>query len=244
MKRNRLYGDLAHLWPLVSDPKDYRAEAECWRKAIRSRLGPGQHRVLEFGVGGGHNLSHLAADFEVTAVDLSEDMLAHSQALNPDVEHHVGDMRSFRVPGRFDVVLIHDAIMYMLSEDDLRAAFSNAAAHLESGGIFITAPDHYRDGFADPAVDHSTRSRDGVELTYIEYRYDPDPADTTVEHVMHYFIREGATLRIEEDRHTTGIFPEATWLLLLSECGFEVEQDPYVNHSDGRALSLLVGRKE
>ena len=52
---------------------------------------------MEMGVGGGHNLSHLTADFECTAVDLSPDMLALSQGLNPGIEHHVGDMRNVRL---------------------------------------------------------------------------------------------------------------------------------------------------
>jgi hypothetical protein len=46
-----------------------------------------------------------------------------------------------RLKRTFDAVLVHDAITYMLTEDDLRATFATARAHLQRGGIFVSAPD-------------------------------------------------------------------------------------------------------
>jgi hypothetical protein len=238
---NRLYGDLAHLWALISRPEDYAAEARDWRDAIRGKLGPGRHEILELGVGGGHNLSHLTGDFQATAVDLSEGMLKHSAELNPGVEHHLGDMRTVRLGRRFKAVIIHDAIDYMLSEADLRAVFATAAVHLVPGGVFITSPDHFRETWRDPRVDFSTRSDGRTELTFIEFDYDPDPADTTVESIMLYLIRERGELRIEQDRHVTGLFPLQTWLDLMEEAGFMVEQFPCRHGGDPRQAVLLVG---
>ena len=104
-------------------------------RPLRKHLGPGRHRLLELGVGGGHNLSHLTSEFDAAAVDLSPQMLELSRRLNPTVEHHLGDMRTVRLPGQvFDAVLIHDAICYMQTEDDLRAAFATARVHLRPGG--------------------------------------------------------------------------------------------------------------
>lgn len=222
IQRNRLYGDLAHLWPLVSPVEEYAAEAQCWRDVLRSRLGPGRHRVLELGVGGGHHLSHLTAEFEATAVDLSEAMMRHSKRLNPGVEHIVGDMRTVRLGRTFQAVLIHDAVSHMQTEADLRATFATAAAHLEPGGVFITGPDHFRETFRGPFVDSTTHSDGETELTFIEFACDPDPADTTVETILFYLIRKGGELRIELDRLTTGLFARQRWLDLMAEAGFEV----------------------
>ncbi|MSP11395.1 MAG: class I SAM-dependent methyltransferase [Chloroflexi bacterium] len=241
VKYNRLYDDLAYLWPWVSVPEDYAEEASYWRAALRAKLGPGRHTLLELGVGGGNNLSHLSREFQATAVDLSEGMMAHSRQLNPEVDHFVGDMRSVRLGRTFKAVIIHDAIDYLLAEDDLRATFKTAAAHLEAGGILVIAPDWYRETFPDPYVSHSTTVKDGIELTFIEYEYDPDPSDTTVETVMLYMIREGGKLRIEEDHHINGIFPLQTWIDLMQAEGFSVEKFPYPVHQDGHEAYLLVG---
>lgn len=142
-----MYTDLAGYWPLVSPAEGYADEARHWRDALRAHLGPGRHRLLELGVGGGNNLSHLTCDFDAVAVDLSEGMLAHSRRQNPTVEHHVGDMRTVRLGRRFDAVLIHDAASYLTSEDDLRATFATAVAHLRPGGVFLCAPDWFTETF-------------------------------------------------------------------------------------------------
>ena len=240
--RQRLYGDLAFLWPLMSPPDEYRDEARYWRRALRDRLGPGRLRILDLGAGGGHNLHHLAGEFDATAVDLSEEMLAHSRRLNPGAAHHAGDMRTVRLGETFDAVLVHDAIAYMTTEDDLRAVFATAKAHLRPGGLLIVAPDYYAETFVAPFVDHVTHRDAETELTYVEFSTDPDPADTSIETVFVFFIKRGGALRVEVDRHTTGLFPMATWERLLDEAGFDVERDDYPVDPEGRPLYLWVGR--
>ena len=239
-----MYYELAHLWPLISPPEDYADEARYWRDVLREKLGPGRHRLLELGVGGGHNLSHLTDEFDATAVDLSEKMLQNSIKLNPSVEHHVGDMRSIRLGRKYNAVLIHDAVGYMLTEQDLQLTFATAAEHLEANGVLVTAPDDFRETFRGPVISHNTNSNSQTELTYVEYEYDPDPNDTTVESIMFYLIREEGKLRIEQDRHVTGLFPMQTWLDLMGEAGFEVERRPYPVHDDGRESYLLVGGRK
>ncbi len=241
IRQNRLYGDLAYLWPLMSPPEEYAEEADMWRAALQEKLGPGRHHILELGVGGGHLLSHLIGDFTATAVDLSEGMLEHSRRLNPDVQHVVWDMRTVRLGRTFDAVIIHDAIGYMLTEEDLRAAFATAAAHLNPGGLFITAPDWFRETFPGRWAGHAIREGHGTKLTYFEYHHDPDPDDNTLEALFVFLIEEHGELRIEMDRHTLGVFPVQRWHELLSEAGFSVERKTYPAHADRREAYLFVG---
>jgi hypothetical protein len=46
----------------------------------------------------------------MTLVEPSVGMLAVSRALNPDLEHVQGDMRTVRLGRHFDAVFVHDAI--------------------------------------------------------------------------------------------------------------------------------------
>ncbi len=119
----RLYRDLAELWPLLSPPDHYAAEAQVVRAVLDDRLpttqGDRPRALLELGAGGGHTLCHLSNAFECVAADLSEAMLAHCRTLNPDVQTVVGDMRTLRLDRTFDAVLVHDAIDYMRSEADV-----------------------------------------------------------------------------------------------------------------------------
>ena len=235
-QQNRLYDDLAYLWPVISPPEDYAAEAVYWRRALREKLGPGRHDVLELGVGGGHNLSHLTPYFEATAVDLSPRMLALSEKLNPGVEHHLGDMRTVRLGRKFDAVLVHDAISYMLNEDDLRATFTTARYHLRRGGVLLAAPDLVKDTFRPGVLHWPSRPPacpGDPEIGVEEHLSDPDPSDTIVESLFVYTISENGVERVEQDLHLSGLFPIATWIDLMAEAGFGVEVIPLPGDGGG-----------
>ena len=237
-----LYDELAYLWPVISPPEDYAEEAVYWRDALRRYLGDGRHSLLELGVGGGHNLSHLTVEFDAVAVDISPNMLELSQRLNPTVEHHLGDMRTFRLPGRvFDAVLIHDAICYMLTENDLRAVFATARAHLRTGGLLLVAPDLVRDTFRPGMKLSWSTEKDGVQIATEETVYDSNPDDTVVESHFRYTITERGAQRVEQDIHVTGLFPISTWLVLMEEAGFRTDRIPLPGDGDGCGEHLFCG---
>ena len=237
---HRLYTDLAWLWPAFSPPADYADDAGHWRDALRQRLGPGRHSLLELGSGGGHTLSHLAADFDVAAVDLSPQMLALSRELNPGIPHHLGDMRNVRLQKQFDAVAIHDAVCYLLSEKDLLDTFATARQHLRPGGILLLSPDYLKEYFSGSRVLHWICADASPPFTVVEYCHDPDDRDTTIESLFFFIIHEPAGLRVVEDRHTTGLFPSATWLKLLDEAGFDAELVALPGYEGGYGGHLFV----
>jgi len=239
--QNRLYGDLAYLWPLVSPPEDYAEEATCWQKLLFELLGPERHRVLELGVGGGHNLSHLAPELDGTAVDISPQMLKHSISLNPGFEHIVGDMRCIRLGRTYDAVLVHDAISYMTTLRDLSAVFTTAAAHLHSGGPLILAPDDFADTISLPRIECESPSQGDLDLRYVMYSHDPDPIDTSIETIFTFFIMERGRLSVEFDRHITGLFPRSAWRRLMHTAGFEYAERRFHLPQAGIDYTLLMG---
>ncbi len=246
LSSGRLYGDLAWLMPFITPPDEYAAEAAHWRTVLRDHLGPGRHSLLELGAGSGHNLSHLARDFDATASDLSASMLEQCRRLNPGVPTLVGDMRHLRLGRTFDAILIHDAISHMLTEADLLAAFrtaATAAAHLAPGGILITSPDRYRETFTSPESGTSSHSDGTRTVTYFEYARDPDPAGTTLDVFLTYWIEDANGLHIEHDRLQVGIFPRATWRRLLEKAGFNAQLRSFPLAALPRPYELWVGTR-
>jgi SAM-dependent methyltransferase len=242
MREHRLYDDLVELWPLVSDPAEYREEADLWRQVLRDHLGPGRHPILELGVGGGHNLSHLTAEFDATAVDLSPGMLAHSRRLNPTVRHVEGDMRTVRLDATFAAVLVHDAASYLRSLADLQQTMATARTHLRPGGVLLMAPDHVTETFVDGRLNHATHTVGDRTVTLIDYSYDPDPDDSEVEFLMLYLIRDGtASPRVEQDLHRLGLHPKQTWIDQLTAAGFTVEVREHPGCVPGETGFLFVG---
>jgi SAM-dependent methyltransferase len=238
---NRLYSDLSYLWPIVSPPEEYGSEAAFFVDVVREELGPGRHELLELGVGGGHNLSHLTTDLECTAVDLSPDMLALSQGLNPEIPHHVGDMRNIRLEQTFDAVLVHDSASYLLTVQDLEETFATAAAHLRPGGVLMVAPDWVQETFPDGWVYTWDRKRGDIEVNIQEVMVDPDPADTQVESTYTYTIKKDGKTTIEVDTHITGLFSLNTWTDLMGQAGFSVEVRPLPPNEGGYGSWLFIG---
>lgn len=244
MTTPRLYNDLAHLWPLISPPEDYTAEAAVVRAIVEAHLPPaddlGGRRpaVLELGAGGGHTLVHLAERFDCTAVDLSEPMLANCRALIPSAEAVVGDMRDLRLGRAFDAVLLHDAVDYMTTPQDAAAAVRTAAAHLGPGGVFLLAPTYVAETFAEREVEVDQHGDDGRTVTTLSYISDADPGDGVFELLLVYVIDDGERVEVIEDRHTCGLFATEAWLAMMEAAGF----DAAVHESD-MPWTLLVGVK-
>jgi SAM-dependent methyltransferase len=223
----KLYGELAEWWPLLSSPDDYEEEAEFFLKHFGGKEGA---TMLELGCGGG-NIASWLKEYEMTLVDLSPAMLAVSQELNPDCTHIEGDMRSIRLNQIFDRVFVHDAICYMTSEADLKAVFETAAAHLATGGRAIFVPDYVTETFFESS-DHGGHDGEGRSMRYLEWVADPDPSDSTYNVDYVYVLREGDQVpTVVQERHIEGLFPKATWLRLLKECGFSTQYIPF-NHSE------------
>jgi SAM-dependent methyltransferase len=218
----RIYGELASWFHLLTHPQEYAEEAAAYRDALLSASAVRPRTLLELGSGGGNNAFHLKRDFECTLSDLSPAMLELSRGLNPECEHVVGDMRTLRLGRQFDAVFVHDAIVYMTTEDDLRQAMETAFIHCRPGGVALFAPDYTRETF-QPTTEQGGHDGEGRALRYLEWDWDPDPNDTTFLVDSVYLLREGDTeVRVVHDHHVCGIFPRSTWLRLLGETGFQV----------------------
>ena len=221
----RLYDDLAWLWPIVSPPEDYREECAEYRQRIEQRSRRPVRSLLHLGCGGGHHDYHLQRRFAITGVDRSPAMLALARRLNPGVTYRVGDLRKVRLDESFDTVVLGDAVAYMRSVEDLRAAFETAFAQLRPGGVFLTVVEATPERFRQHRTWTSVHTSGDTEVVMVENVYDPDCSDTTYEVTFLYLIRRNGGLTIEADRHTCGLFALRTWLGLLTEVGFaEVQQ--------------------
>jgi SAM-dependent methyltransferase len=227
----RLYTDLAGWYDLLTAPEDYVEEEAFYRQAILAACDRPPRTLLELGCGSGAMAFHYKRWVQATLTDLSPAMLALSQARNPECVHHLGDMRTLRLGHQFDVVLVHDAVMYLTTESDLRAAIATAAAHLRPGGVALFAPDHVKETFRS-STDCGGHDGEGRALRYLERNWDPDPTDTVFNAEFVYLLREaGQPLRTVAECHRVGLFPRATWLELLAATGFTATVHPLV-HSE------------
>jgi len=240
----RLYEELASWWPLLSPAVHYDEEAEAYARLLDDACDAPPHTVLELGSGGGNNASHMKARYAMTLVDRAPGMLEVSRRRNPECEHVPGDMRDVRLGRTFDAVFVHDAVMYLTTRADLARAAETAFVHCRPGGAALFVPDAVRETFR--ASTHCG-GEDGPlrALRYMEWIWDPDPADTTYVADFAYLLREGdGEPRVVHDRHVFGLFGRDEWLAVLRGAGFVPEIVPLsLPDLPDRVLDVFVARR-
>ena len=189
--------------------------------------------VLELGSGGGNNASHMKAHFELTLTDLSPDMLDLSRTINPELEHIQGDMRTLRLGREFDAVFVHDAVVYMTTEEDLkRGDRDRLRPHSAAAAPPCSRRTRSARTFAPYDGQRRTRRRRRPRppLPRVELRPRPDRRH------LHRRLRlptpRGRRFRARRPRPPhDGLFSRDTWLRLLARPASRPESVPF-DHSE------------
>lgn len=238
-----VFGAYSHYYNLLYKDKDYAGEAEYVNSLIKKH-DPVAKSILDLGCGTGrHDLLLAGLGYEITGVDMSEEMLAVANAQlescssQPSTLNFVqGDIRSIRLGRTFDVVIsLFHVMSYQVTNAGLAAAFATARAHLKPGGIFIF------DVWYGPAV---LTDRPAVRVKRLEDEEiavnriaEPvmHPNDNLVDVNYHVFVRDKNSDAVEELRETHRMRylfrPEVE--LLLREAGLSIAE----------ASEWMTGRK-
>ncbi len=154
------YHALASVYNQLNNDVNYTAWADFTEECFL-RYGGGHKpaTLLELGCGTGSMTMELARrGYDMTALDLSEDMLAvaYQQALEADLPNILflcGDMADFELYGTVQgVVCCLDGINHLSRREDVAACFSLVANYLEPGGVFLfdlNTPHKFKTRYAD-----------------------------------------------------------------------------------------------
>jgi len=148
------YDPLADLYDLEYD-HDY--DLPFWLTLAEREDGP----VVEWGAGTGRLAAPLAgAGLDVTAVEVSQNMVEKGREKGDAVEWVRGDMRYVKLGGRYGLaVCAFNSFLCLSSVDDALAFLRNAREHLEPDGLLgieVSAftPEELYEGEGGPALRH------------------------------------------------------------------------------------------
>jgi SAM-dependent methyltransferase len=242
----RLYAELADWWPVISPSVEYAHDGAVIN-ALFAAGGLPVMTVLDLGAGGGHVALHIKAGRSMTLVDLSPDMLAVSARVNPELEHVVGDMRTLRLGRRYDAVLVHDAIDYVTSQDDLERVIRTAFVHCRPGGLAVFAPDHTAETFRAGTGGGGGHDGTGRQASFRERTSDPVAGDDWILAEYEFTLRDAdGTVQVVPETHRLGAFGQDTWLRLLRRAGFAAEIRTATQAGNGAAVAkvVFIGRRK
>jgi SAM-dependent methyltransferase len=102
------------------------------------RYRPGATSLLELACGTGSILAHLTEVPSLTGLDRSPEMLAIAAEKVPRARLLEGDMTTFCLDERFDVVAcVFDSVNHLLTFEAWCSMFNAAHHHLVDGGLFV-----------------------------------------------------------------------------------------------------------
>lgn len=213
---------MARFYDALNDGADYASERDllCSLLPAPARFG------LDLGCGTGSLCVLLSEDFEMTGVDVSEQMLAQADekafSARCRVRFVCQDITRLSLGAKYDFCLcLHDTLNYLLKTSELSAVFSRVAEHLADGGVFlfdISRPERYLLEYASSSV---VLERDGL---FCAWEREYHPASRLCDFYFHFFSErsDGAYTRgFEQERQRC--YSPRTVLRLCREAGLVPE---------------------
>lgn len=216
------YKTFAFVYDEVMDDTLY----EQWLNFSRRHLPEQTERILELACGTGRLAVDFAkAGYEVTALDLSEEMLAiaSKRALEKEVEIQFvqGDMMELSEVGQYEAITcFSDSLCYMENRRDVQQVFDEVYQALEEEGTFIFdvhSVHQIDDIFPDYSYHYQTE-----EFAFLWDSYQGEKAHS-IEHFLTFFVKqeENKELFIRKDElHKERTYSLETYLMMLEGSGF------------------------
>ncbi len=205
----------ARMWPFVS-----RAVA---------RQNPGARAWLDLCCGTGTLLRLLCEHgFEAVGLDASAHQLKHARRNAPGARLVRADVRSFRLPGQFDVITcLFDSLNYLSTKRDLARALRRVRQHLAQGGLFIFDVNTFA-GLQDRWCRTSTMREPG-RMVIVETSFNEKRALGRC--LITGFVKEGRRWRRFDEEHIQRGYRPDEVAELLTRVGLAFRQ------YDGRTFS-------
>jgi len=217
------YSKLAKIYDALYSFKNYEAEAKRLHEIIAQKKTSPGNALLDVACGTGSHLSFLRRNYAVEGIDLTPEMLEVARARHPELVFHQGDMRSFDLGRRFDVVTcLFSSIGYMKTVRDLRAAVINMTRHLNPGGVLIV----------EPWLTEETWKPGGIHALYVDKpdfkiaRMDfPTAKGRMSVFKWHLMIGTPEGVQYLRQKHELFLFNNAEYIEAFNAAGLDVNYD-------------------
>ena len=129
--------DYAKYYDLFNQAKDYKNEADFLEEVFK-KYG-NVKKILDLGCGTGlHTKELLERGYEITGLDLSEEMIDIAKKRNPSAKFHIGNMNNFNLSNKFDAIIcMFSALGYLTENKQLEDFFISCRDHLKDNGLLI-----------------------------------------------------------------------------------------------------------
>jgi len=226
MTNGNLYKSLVWCYELITTGEGHKKEANFVKNIVKKYKKSKGNELLDVGCGHGWHDKFLKKDFKITGIDFSKIILKLAKKRNPEITYKQGDMKSFNLKKKFDVVMSFDAMMYNLNYKDLKATIKNLVKHLTENGVLIFHLDKLKENFKQYGIvsrlEEHQFFKNNIYVTYFQIDYDKNLGDTIFESYLVFLIaKKGKDLEVKIDKEKMGLFELSKIEKILSDLRFK-----------------------
>lgn len=202
--------------------KDYGEEAAKLDHLLKL-LEPRPLRLLDLGCGTGEHARQLRQRFgyQVDGIDIEPAFIDIAAAKNPGADFTVADMRSFRLPRRYDALLcLFSSIGYVETLDGLANAFASMARHLAPGGWLLCEPWQSPADWVPGQIDAVEVTDPATGATITRTRLGSTEGKVSVLKIDYDILSPTGAEEHFEEVHRLGLFTEDEMTEALATAGF------------------------
>ncbi|WP_416827310.1 class I SAM-dependent DNA methyltransferase [Ectobacillus polymachus] len=181
--------------------------------------------LLDVGCGTGNIALPLAEKgYDVTGVDLSEEMLtiAQHKLVDFSIPLYQQDMRELELPEKYDIITIFcDSLNYVTDEEGVKQTFARIYHHLQDKGLFLF--DVHSLYKIHHIFENETFTINEEQLALI-WNCFPGEMKDSIEHELSFFVKEpnDETFVRFEEFHVQRAYEIASLQKWLEEIGFSI----------------------
>ena len=248
------YSRLAYIYDVLMEDAPY----DDWQRVVEyfiKELSPGNKKLIDLGCGTGKMSNRFAkAGYEVTGVDVSEDMLSFAQSTTNNkgesVHYIHQDLRELEVMNKFDVaVSLCDVMNYITEEEELYMVFQRVAKVLNHHGLFIF--DVHSLNYLQQTIENQVFTEIYDDISYIWLCSEGEKMGEVV-HDLTFFLQteqENLYERFDET-HRQRSFSTEIYQRLLERAGFQVNRicadfqtEPLKNEEEADRIFFICSKK-
>jgi len=222
MKKQTLYRNLAEIYDLIYEKKNYQNEVDKILKIINKYKETKGRELLDVACGTGKHLRYLKNKFNCTGLDINQGILKIAKDNIKGVKFQKADMISFNLEKKFDIITcLFSAIGYLKSDQNLKKTIQNFGRHLKVGGVIIIEPwfskEKYKIGTPHLSI------YDGKDIKIARVSVSKLKRNLTIIDMNYLIAERGKEVKYYVDRHELLLTNKKKFLRYMKEANFKAK---------------------
>jgi len=219
MADKQLYKKFSVYYDKIYENVDYAGESEFINWAVNQHKTSLGIKLADIACGTGSHAKFLKKNFNVTGVDINEDMLKIARKKVPEADFILGNMKDLELENKFDVVIcIFSAIHYNINYKELKDTLTNFYNYLEEGGILIYDLSFNTENWIEGLVSVDTVVEEQLKIARI---CQSQLTNGIFNAKFVFLVKDNGEFDFDIDEHKLGVFEIDEVSKLMEKIGFK-----------------------